>query len=70
MTLRLSDVPPAFQLPEATATNDEEERRNTRTVCFLIPPNEDFENARLSPAADEKNTNNEIEVKVKGARVC
>lgn len=48
-TLRLSDIPPARSVPEATpATSDEEDRRNSRTVRFLIPPSEAVEQALVS----------------------
>lgn len=51
-TLRLSGIPPARYVPEATpATNDEEDRRNTRAERFLIPPSEAVEKAPVSSAS-------------------
>lgn len=64
--LRLNDIPPARYGPEATpATCDEEDRRNTRPVRLLIPPNEDVEQALVSSASDKEKTKHEAEVKVK-----
>lgn len=66
-TLRLSDRPPPRYAPEATpAISDEKGRTNTRTVRFLIPPNEAAEQALLSSASTKEKTNHhEVEVEVK-----
>lgn len=65
--LRLSDVPSALGVSEATpATRDGEEHKNTRTVRFLTPRSDDVEQALRSSVSDESKTNHKVEVQVKG----
>lgn len=55
ITLHLSCIPPARIVPEATpASSDEEERKDTRTVRFMIPPCEEVEKALVSSVSNEE----------------
>lgn len=65
-TLRLSGFPPARNVPQATPTSsDEDERKDARTVRFLIPPSENVEEAPISSVSTEGKNNHKVEQEVK-----
>lgn len=61
-TFRLRGIPLARNALESTpASSDEEGRKDTRTVRFLIPPSEEVEKALAASTSIEGKNNHKVE---------